>query len=315
MYAPTPFKEGFLPEEDGHKIYYAEYGNPDGEVIVHLHGGPGSESKTKHAQMFDLDRYHVVLFDQRGCGKSEPKGKTADNTTQKLVGDIERLREALNVERWFVSGRSWGSTLSLVYGETYPNRVRALLLGSIFIGDTFGIDWGFAKEGGIEAIFSDVWQKRVEALREYGATPENAAKVLLKKLEEGTDDEQKHIAATILNWEFNLMTAANDVVYYRPEDIDAEKLTYTRIFLHYEAHQFFLEDNEIMNNIDALEDIPTILVHGRYDLLCPFRAVWQLHKELPRSQVVVLPQSNHAFSADGHLASKYAFDSFLKDVV
>lgn len=313
MYTPKPFNEGFLPEEDGHKVYYAEYGNPDGEVIVSLHGGPGSKSKAQHASRFDLDEYRVVLFDQRGCGKSEPRGGVEENTTQKLVSDMERLREMLGLDCWFVAGSSWGSTLALVYGETHPDRVKGLLLSAIFQADKMSMDWFEGTPDGAARVYTDLWALREESIAALAISGGDVTRKLYEKICNGSQEEQQQVAALMGNWEGNALTALRAVSFSRPEELDEEDIAEAKIFLHYATNDFFLEPEEIMQNVAKIKDIKTIMVHGRHDIICPFEQAWKLHKVLPNSKLVVLPQSNHQFSPDGEVAKKMAFEALLNE--
>src|SRR3990167_1869935 len=192
-----PFNTGYLEEQDGHRVYFCEYGNPKGEAIVTLHGGPGSKSKAKYVKPYDLKKYHVITFDQRGCGESQPVGETSLNTTHDLVSDMERLRSKLGIEKWFVSGGSWGAALALAYAETHPVNVKGLLLSSIFLARPRDIQWAFTESDGIERIFPDLWEKRLEFLKKYNVTPANAAKSLLEKMRLASPEEVKEIAAGV----------------------------------------------------------------------------------------------------------------------
>lgn len=309
---PKPFNTNYLEEQDGHKIYFAEYGNPNGEALVVLHGGPGSKSKPSHAEPFDLQKFRVITFDQRGCGQSQPAGEIKTNTTDDLISDLERLRTKLNIQSWFVSGSSWGSTLALIYGETHPQRVRGLLLSSIFLARPQDAEWAFTKNQGVERMFPDLWEKRLEFLRDFDANPDNASQVLLKKMNSASLEENKKISAGVINWEGNLMSAQRDVSFINPEDISEEDIASTKIFLHYEANNFFLTPNQILNNLDKLQSTPVIIVHGRYDILCPVEQTWELQKHLTNIEIVILPTSNHKFTADGGVAKKFIFKYFLE---
>lgn len=308
---PTPFFTGYLEEKDGHKVYYEEYGNKSGESIIVCHGGPGDKSKPKHVSSYELDRYHVILFDQRGCGKSEPFGGIINNTTQDLVGDMECIRIKLGINSWFVAGSSWGFTVALVYAETYPSVVKGLLLGSGFLARNRDEEWAFSKADGVSRIFPDVWEKRNEFLKKHNANSTNAAKFLLKKIQSSSEQIKKEIAAGVMNWEGNLMFAQEDVKYIEPIDVEESNIGEVTVFLHYEANNFFLTDDQILSNIATIKNIPTILVHGRYDLLCPAEQIWEVSKNLEDSMFIMLPTSNHRLTADGTIARKLAYNYFL----
>ncbi len=314
MYNPTAFNEGFLAKEDGHSVSFSQYGNPNGKTIISLHGGPGSKSRAKHVKNFDLEIYHVITFDQRGCGKSTPAGKIENNTTEKLVADMERLREHLGIESWFVTGGSWGSTLALAYAESFPTRIKGLLLCAIFLADKIAIEWSFTKPDGVAVLFPDVWKEREEKLTAYGADLSNSSKVLLEKLQTMDMDEQKKIVAAVLNWEGNLMTSSSDVSYATAVDVKDEDIASVKIFLHYESNSFFLKENQLLRDIPQIKDIPMVIVHGRHDILCPFKGAFDLHMAHSKSKLISLPESNHKFSADGEVARKYIFESFLKEI-
>lgn len=308
---PKPFNTGYLDEIDGHLVYYAEFGNPKGEGIVVLHGGPGSKSKPKHIKNYDLKRYRVITFDQRGCGKSTPAGEITHNTLQDLINDIERLRIKLKIEKWFVAGGSWGSTLALAYTQAHPENVKGLLLSSIFLARKRDIEWAFTQTGGISRFFPDLWERRLEFLNKYNAAPENAADVLLKRITEGRPDVINDIAAGISNWEGNLMDALEDLKLISPEDIEDEEIAATKIFLHYEKNNYFLKDGQLLTNLNRIKNIPAIIVHGRYDLLCPAEQAWDVYKSLADAEIIILPSSNHHLTAEGERAKALAFNNFL----
>lgn len=309
---PHPFQTGFLPEKDGHKVYFARYGKTDGQAVIVLHGGPGGQSKPKQASTYDLTRYQVITFDQRGCGKSLPLGRTQSNTTQDLVADIERLREHLGLESWFVAGGSWGSTLALVYAETHPERVKGLLLGSIFLARQADDDWAFSANQGVQRLFPDLWEERLQFLKQFHTEPAQAASALLALLEEASDEVVKQIVAGVSNWEGNLMSAQSDLTWTEPEEVTDDDIASVKVFLHYEAHHYFLEPDQILQHTSAIEHLPTILIHGRYDVLCPLEQMWELQQRLHHVETVILPTSNHKLTADGDVAKKYAFRGFLE---
>lgn len=308
---PKPFNSGYLEEKDNHRVYYAQYGHPEGEAIVSLHGGPGSRSKPEHASRYDLSQYLVVIFDQRGCGQSLSPGEITSNTTLDLVDDIERLRTALKIKHWYVAGGSWGSTLALAYSESYPSMVKGLLLSSIFLARRADEEWSFSEDQGIVKVFPDLWEKRREFFQKYQVKPPTAAKLLLAKIQSGNQRAINEIVAGVMNWEGNLMTAQADLHYTDPEDVTEENIASVRIFLHYEANNFFLAENDLIKNIGKIKHLPAIIVHGRYDLLCPVDQAWELQKNLSRAETVILPTSNHRFTADGEVARKFAFNYFL----
>jgi proline iminopeptidase len=314
MYTPKPFNEGFLPAETGHQIYFAQYGNPEGEVIVNLHGGPGSRSKPKHVDICDLEKYQVVLFDQRGCGKSLPVGSIENVSTQASLSDMERLREYLKVEDWYVTGSSWGSTLALVYAEHFPERVKGLLLSAVWLGNKESVDWSLGENNGVKNMFPDVWAERNRLLKEIGVDENASATELLEKILSGTEAERLGVVQAFDVWDSNTLSLGTSVEYVSTEEIDETTINSVRIFLHYQANDFFLSEDEIMSNIGIIKDIPTIIVHGRFDVLCPFVGAWRLNQALAKSQLVALSSTAHRFSGEGQLARKYIFRGFLESL-
>lgn len=308
---PKPFNTGYLDEQDGHKVFFSQFGNPKGDALVILHGGPGSQSKPKQIKGYDLEKYHIITFDQRGCGKSEPAGKLESNTLNDLIQDMERLRIKLSIDRWFVAGGSWGATLALAYAQIHSDKVKGLLLSSIFLASSRDVSWAFTSGGGIERLFPDVWERRMNFLSQYQTEPANAAKILLQKLESATSEEAKDISAGVSNWEENLMNAQEDVQYTTPDEVEDSAIASTKVFLHYESNHFFLEEDQLLKNLDRIAVIPTVIVHGRYDLLCPVEATWEVKKKLNNVDVLILPTSNHKLTAEGDIARKLAFTLFL----
>lgn len=308
---PKPFKFGYLPEVDGHKIYYAQYGNPTGTPIIVCHGGPGDESKPKHVNLYDLSKYHLITFDQRGCGNSLPLGEIKSNSTQDLVSDMERLRTHLKINKWYVGGGSWGSTLALAYAESFSLAVKGLLLSSIFLARPSDEAWSFSRPGGITQLFPDLWQSRLEFFTKFASNPIDAPRDILKIIASGNEQEIKEVVAGVLNWEGNLMSSQSDISIVEPNDVTDSEISGVKVFLTYEQNNFFLKDNQLIKNVKTIKDIPTIIVHGRYDVLCTMDNAWELHKNIPNSELVVLPSSNHHLTADGNIARKYAFSYFL----
>ncbi len=313
MYTAQPFHEDFLPDLDGHNVYYAQYGNPDGVPIISFHGGPGSQSKAKYAQTFDLETYRVVLFDQRGCGKSTPQGEIKHNTTQDLLTDTERIRAELGIDNWFVTGGSWGSTLALMYGIEYTKSTRGLLLSSIFLADAASDAWAFGDQDGVARLFPDGWAEMQHRLAELGISGHiSTPQALLQKLQSEDQSIRMQAAAIVGNWEVNLLSRNIPLQYRRPEELSESDVASITIFLHYQANQYFLPDGYIIKNLSQIVNLPTVIVHGRYDILCPLQAAWNVHKELPRSEFVALPESHHSLSGDGSIARQYIFQAFLE---
>ena len=307
-----PINSGFLEELDGHKVHYAQYGNVDGESIIVLHGGPGDKSKPKHFSRYDLSKYNVIAYDQRGCGESTPLGKIDHNTTSDLVNDIERIREKLGIKSWYVAGGSWGSTLALVYAESFPTIVKGLLLSAVSLARPRDIEWQYTKKDQVDRIFPDLWDRQNEFLQKFHTTQSGAAKDLLALIESSDEDTVREIVAGVMHWEGNLMTSQSDLTFIDPSDVTEEDIASVKIFLSYEVNNFYLTSNQIIDNIGTIKNIPTVIVHGRYDLLCPVENAWDLQKHLNNVETIILPSSNHRFTAEGDIVKKYAFNYFLE---
>lgn len=318
MYTPKPYHEAWLPVIDGHAVYYAEYGNAQGPTIISVHGGPGSQSKSKHAALFDLNEYRVVLFDQRGCGQSTPAGEVMHNDIATTIADMERIRATLQVERWFVAGSSWGATVALQYAKQHSDTVLGLLLSAIFLANAETEHWVFLPDGGARAMFPDgveEWQRHAQALGIDLSSPQGTAAHLYRLITHGSVAEQAGVAAMLHNWEANLLSRNIPVQFITAEDVSEQQIASATTFLHFWHHDYFLEDNEILRDSKLLRDIPTVIVHGRYDVLCPPQGAARLAQALPQAELVWLPESHHTFTGDGMVARAYIFRYFLKDVV
>lgn len=294
--AIEPYRTGSLPVGDGHALYYELSGNPGGRPVVFLHGGPGGGTSPVQRRFFDPERYNIVLFDQRGCGRSEPFASLEANTTWHLVEDIERLRRHLGIERWLVFGGSWGSTLALLYAQRHTARVAGLILRGIFLMRGREIDWFYRH--GTNAIFPDAWEEFVSII------PEDERDDLIgayyRRLT-GADEEAKLAAARAWSrWESHCVTLVPDGRQLRQATVDRFALAVARIECHYFVHGGFLErDDQILAGCAALRDIPTVIVQGRYDAICPPVSAWELKKALPDATLRLLPVAGHsAFESD-----------------
>lgn len=308
---PQAFHTDYLEEVAGHRIFFSQYGNPDGPAIVVLHGGPGSRSKPKQANGYDLTKYHLITFDQRGCGQSQPAAQLTANTTQDLITDMERLRAHLQLETWFVAGGSWGSTLALAYAEAHPDRVRGLLLSAVFLARPEDETWAFTGNDGVVKLFPDSFERRIAFLNSHATNPAEAAQTLLKTLETADLETAKAIVAGVNNWENNFMTAQEDIHFVTPDEVEESDIADAKIWLHYESHHFFLKPNQLVSDLSKIKHIPTVIVHGRYDVLCPVENAWTLQRQLEHVDTIILPSSNHKLTAEGEIARKLAFGWFL----
>ena len=285
-----PFNNGFM-ERDDHQIYYEQCGNPNGKPAVFLHGGPGGGGSTTVRRFFDPKKYHIVIFDQRGCGRSKPHGCLEKNTTWDLVEDIEALKKILGFKKWLVFGGSWGSTLSLAYSQTYPTSVSEMVLRGIFMLRKKELDW-FYQEGASN-IFPEAWEKFLEPIDENQRDDLMSAYHKIFK----SDNEEKKLAAAIAwsRWE-----GSTSSLSYNPDMADSFSnphfaLAFALIENHYFVNKGFLEhENQLIESgIDIIRNIPTTIVQGRYDIVCPMTTAWELSKNWPEAKLIVAPSSGH----------------------
>ena len=290
-----PYDQQFLQVDELHRLYIEQSGNPDGIPILFLHGGPGANSESYHRRYFDPKKYRIVLFDQRGCGQSTPHASLENNTSQDLVQDIERIRAALGIRQWVVFGGSWGSTLALLYAETYPSHVLGLVLRGIFLCRDQDVQWFYQQ--GCSALFPEEWESFIAPIPE--AERADMITAYYKQLT-GDDDLAKMRAAEAWSvWEGKTacLLANDDVVDYFSDPYVA--LSVARIESHYFVNKSFLQPNQLLNNADKLKDIPGYIVHGRYDVICPVQQAWALHKAWPESDLNIIADAGHAVSEPG----------------
>lgn len=286
-----PYETGMLKVSDLHTLYYEQCGNPNGKPVVFLHGGPGGGVNPNYRRFFDPKAYRIVLFDQRGCGKSTPHAELTDNTTWHLVADIERIREHLGIARWQVFGGSWGSTLALAYAQTHPDKVTELVLRGIFMLRRWELEWFYQK--GCDALFPDAWESYLAAIPE--AERGDMMSAYYRRLT-STDAKVRVEAARAWSvWE-----AATSHLYQDPSHIassgeDEFALAFARIECHYFVHGgFFEHDDQLLRNVDRIRKIPAVIVQGRYDVVCPMRSAWDLHRAWSEADLRVVPDAGHA---------------------
>jgi len=288
--AIEPFNSGYM-ERGCHEIYYEQCGNPDGKPAVFLHGGPGGGGSTTIRRFFNPEKYHVVIFDQRGCGRSKPHGCLEQNTTWDLVEDIETLKNKLGFEKWLVFGGSWGSTLSLAYSQTYPKSVSEMVLRGIFMLRKKELDW-FYQEGASN-IFPEAWEKFLEPI---DISQRNDLMSAYHKIFKSNNTEKKLNAAIAWSrWE-----GSTSSLSYNPDMADSFSdprfaLAFALIENHYFVNKGFLEhENQLIESgIDIIRNIPTTIVQGRYDIVCPMTTAWELSKNWPEANLIVAPSSGH----------------------
>jgi proline iminopeptidase len=290
-----PYRTERFPVSDRHTLHVEECGNSGGLPVVFLHGGPGAGLEGYHRRFFDPARYRIVLFDQRGAGKSTPFADLEDNTTQALIADIEKLRVHLGIERWLVFGGSWGSTLALAYAEAHPERVTALVLRGIFLGRPEEDRWLF-EEGGASRIWPEAWQRFASAIPpgERGDMLEAYWKRLT------SDDEAVRVAAARAwaAWEGNALTLEESPETVAEFSEPGVAVSLARIEAHFFRNAAFLEPNQLLRDIDRIRQVPAVIVHGRYDIVCPVKTAFDLHAAWPEAEFHVV--------VAGHAASEPA---------
>lgn len=304
----TPFDTGTLQLDGRHTMAYEQCGNPDGKPVVLLHGGPGAGFSDKMRRFHDPSKYRIVLFDQRGAGRSTPHADLVDNTTWHLVDDIERLRTHLGIERWQVFGGSWGSTLALAYAQTHPDRVLELVLRGIFMLRRWELEW-FYQEGA-SRLFPDAWAHYLAAI------PVTERHDLISAFHRRltSDDAATRLAAARAwsVWEGATSFLHVDGDFAAAHEEDAFALAFARIENHYFVNSGFFEvDDQLLRDAPRIAHIPGVIVHGRYDVVCPVQSAFDLHAAWPTSELVVTPASGHsAFEAENVDALVRATDRF-----
>ncbi|WP_022672449.1 prolyl aminopeptidase [Novosphingopyxis baekryungensis] len=298
FYPPIdPYDSGMLDVGDGHRIYYERCGTPGAKPVVFLHGGPGGGCSPQHRQLFDPTRYDIMLFDQRGCGRSTPHASLEANTTWHLVADIEKLRMMAGVDRWQVFGGSWGSTLSLAYAQTHPDHVSELVLRGIYLLSDAEMHWYY--QHGVSEMFPERW----EALR--ALIPERERGDLLtayyRRLTGSDEKEQLAAAKAWSGWEGATITLMPNPDLVGDFSADRFAIAFARIETHYFVNKGWLEDGQLLRDSHRLAGIPTVIVHGRYDMPCPASSAYALHKAIPGSQLHIIEGAGHAFDEPGIL--------------
>jgi proline iminopeptidase len=295
--AIEPYSHGYLRVSDVHEIYYEECGNPQGKPVVFVHGGPGAGCDARARRFFDPDAYRIILFDQRGCGRSRPHASLIDNTTWHLVADMEALREALGIERWQVFGGSWGSTLSLAYAQTHPQHVTELVLRGIFMLSSFELRW-FYQEGA-SALFPDRWETYVAAIP--AAERGDLIQAFYRRLTSEDRATRVNAARAWSMWE-----AATSYLHVNDENVNkwGEEdfaIAVARIECHYFVNRGFLQsEDQLLKNVENIRHIPAAIVQGRYDVVCPMQTAWALHRAWPQAQFNIIADAGHSAFEPGN---------------
>jgi proline iminopeptidase len=306
--AIEPYDSGRLPVSALHEIAWEQSGNPNGRPVVFLHGGPGGGSSPAMRRFFHPERYRVVLFDQRGCGKSTPSASLEENTTWDLVADVERLRVHLGIERWQVFGGSWGSTLALAYAQRHPDRVSELVLRGIFLLRRQEIEWFYQR--GASALFPDLW----EPYWNHIPPAERGDMVKAYHARLTSPDREVRLAAARLwaGWEGGTSKLLPDQDLKGHYEEDEFALAFARIEAHYFVHRGFLDaDDQLLRDVPRIRHLPAVIVQGRYDVVCPAESAWALHRAWPEAELVITADSGHsAFDAANSRALVAATDRF-----
>lgn len=292
-----PFETGFLDVGDGHTIYWERVGTKGAKPAVFLHGGPGGGTSPLQRRLFDPKLYDVLLFDQRGCGKSTPHAGLEANTTWHLVADTERLREMMGVEKWLVFGGSWGSTLALAYAETHPSHVSELVLRGIYTLTKAELDWYY--QFGVSEMFPDKWE------RFQAPIPEDERHDMMgayRRYLTGTDrKKQLECAIAWSTWEGGTITLLPNPDYEAHFGEDDYAIAFARIENHFFVHGGWMDEGQLLRDAHKLRDIPGVIVHGRYDMPCPAKYAWQLHKAWPKADFHLIEGAGHAYLEPGIL--------------
>jgi proline iminopeptidase len=297
LYPPIePYRSGWLDVGDGHEVYWELVGNPEGKPAVFLHGGPGAGCSPPHRRLFDPQRYNVLLFDQRGCGRSRPHASLEANTTWHLVDDIERLRAMMGAERWLVFGGSWGSTLALAYAQAHVSRVSALILRGAFAVRRSELEWYY--QGGASAFFPEKWQRFVAVI------PPSERGDLMSAYHRRLTHADERVRLTAARawslWEGETITLLPDQAFSQQHAEDRFALAFARIENHYFVHGAWLEDGQLVRDAAKLAGLPGIIIQGRYDMACPPVTAFEIHQAWG-APLVMVEDAGHAFSEPGIL--------------
>jgi proline iminopeptidase len=304
-----PYDHGMLDVGDGHHVYWELCGNPAGKPVVFLHGGPGGGCTPTQRRLFDPEKYRILLFDQRGCGRSRPYASLEANTTWHLVADIERLREMIGVDKWMVFGGSWGSTLALAYAQEHPERVTELVLRGIFTLRRSELLWYYQE--GASWIFPDKWEGFLAPI------PEDERGDLMAAYRKRLIDPDPAVRAKAARawslWEGETITLLHNQEYSDQFGDEHYAIAFARIENHYFVNEGWFEEGQLIRNAHRLKDIPGVIIQGRYDIATPPKTAWELHRAWPEAKFIMVPDAGHAVSEPGithHLIE--ATDAFAR---
>ncbi len=290
-----PYDHGMLDVGDGHRVYWELCGNPNGKPVVFLHGGPGGGCTPTQRRLFDPEKYKILLFDQRGCGRSTPYASLDANTTWHLVADIERLREMIGADKWMVFGGSWGSTLALAYAQTHPERVTELVLRGIFTLRRAELLWYYQE--GASWIFPDKWEGFLAPIPEEERGDLMAA--YRKRLIDPDPAVRAKAARAWSLWEGETITLLHDQGYSDQFGDEHYAIAFARIENHYFVNEGWLEEGQLIRDAGKLKGIPGVIIQGRYDIATPAKTAWDLHRAWPEAEFIMVPDAGHAVSEPG----------------
>ncbi len=285
----TPRQTFFLETGSKHSVYVEQCGNPEGIPVVFLHGGPCSGCKPDHRRFFDPDKFHIILFDQRGCGLSLPFAELEDNTTWDLIADMERVRLQLGIEKWLLFGGSWGGTLALLYAQKYAQNVLGMVIRGVFLARQKDLHW-FIKEGA-GRIYPEQWQKLLNSVQEHKG--DDLLQDLCHSLWSDDEVARMRVSREWLRWGSQVSLGHEYESANQDEHVTLKMVQQVRMELHYAKNSYFIAENQILDHCAELNDLPMIIIHGRNDMVCPMEAGYRLKQVLPDAEFVVLPNSGH----------------------
>lgn len=287
--AITPYSSGFLAVDGNHNLYWEQSGNPEGIPVVLLHGGPGAGATPTHRRFFDPDFYRIIIFDQRGCGRSYPLGSLENNTTKHLIADIDVLRKHLHIDKWHIFGGSWGSTLGMQYAALYPERCISLILRAIFLCEQEEIEWFLY---GMKTVFPEAWEQFAGIL-----SADEQKDILNSYYARLTSPELKVQMEAAIRWSLYEGACSSLLPNYETITTEEQKqhaLALARIEAHYFKNEVAAPKDSLINKIDIMRNIPTIIIHGRYDIICPMQTAYKLHQAWPEADYWVVPDAGHS---------------------
>jgi len=306
-----PYNEFDLKVSDLHTIHIEESGNINGKPVIFIHGGPGGRMEPLYRQYFNPKKWRIIIFDQRGCGKSSPHAELKENTTWDLVSDIENIRSYLDIDKWVVFGGSWGSTLSLAYAISHPKRCEGLILRGIFMLRKKEIDWFY--QDGASNIYPDAWEKYLIPIPENER--QNLVSAYYKRLTSDDKSIRLEAARAWSLWEASTSKLLPSNKSLHPFDNSKVAEAFARIECHYFINGGFFESDEwILDNAASVQNIPTVIIQGRYDMVCPTVSAWELHKKLPNADFHIIPNAGHSITEEGILSKLVEYTDKFSDL-